>query len=138
MQPALVTTGAASLMSRAIAIIIDAVILSVLAGILVAALDTTGSLLTAIIGFGYWIVLEKQQGATVGKMVMGLKVTMEDGSPLTWGAAIVRNVLRIIDGLFLYLVGALIASQSPQKQRLGDKVAHTVVWGKGATITTKF
>lgn len=44
-----------------------------------------------------------------------------------FGAAVIRNVLRVVDGLFFYLVGALFALTSPRGQRLGDRAAHTLV-----------
>jgi uncharacterized RDD family membrane protein YckC len=76
----------------------------------------------------YALLLEKLAGGTVGKLVLGIRVRMEDGSPITWGASIARNLLRFIDFLpFFYLVGAIVAWTNPQRQRIGDKVAKTVV-----------
>jgi uncharacterized RDD family membrane protein YckC len=60
-------------------------------------------------------------------MAMSLKVVKQDGSALDWQASIVRNVLRIIDGIFFYLVGAIVVWVSKGKQRLGDMAAHTLV-----------
>ena len=71
--------------------------------------------------------MEATQGATLGKMALGLRVVKTDGSPITWTDSIIRNLLRIIDGLFIYLVGAIFVWTSPLKQRLGDRAAHTVV-----------
>ena len=59
---------------------------------------------------------------------MKIKVVNEaDSSPITYGAAFIRTILFIIDGLFVYLVGAILIWTSDKKQRLGDRVAHTVV-----------
>lgn len=80
-----------------------------------------------LIGMIYYIVMEALCGATVGKMLCGLKVLNTDGSPLDWSASVVRNILRIVDGLLVYLVGAILVWNSPMRQRLGDRVAHTVV-----------
>lgn len=80
-----------------------------------------------LIGIGYYIVMEAMLGATVGKMACGLKVMKTDTGSIDWNASVVRNVLRIIDGLFVYLVGAILVWTSPHRQRLGDRVAHTVV-----------
>jgi len=71
--------------------------------------------------------LEATQGATLGKRILGLRVVKIDGSPIGWSESIIRNLLRIIDGLFAYLVGAILIWTSPQRQRLGDRVAKTVV-----------
>jgi uncharacterized RDD family membrane protein YckC len=84
-------------------------------------------LVLAVIVFGYYIVMEAKMGGTIGKKAMGLRIVREDGSPISWKEAILRTLLRIVDGLFYYLVGAIIIWNSPLKQRLGDKVAHTVV-----------
>jgi uncharacterized RDD family membrane protein YckC len=66
-------------------------------------------------------------GATIGKMVLGLRVVKLDGSRISWKESIIRTLLRIIDGLFGYLLGAILVWKSPTKQRLGDRVAKTVV-----------
>ncbi len=81
----------------------------------------------------YFVFLEGMWGATVGKMVMKIKVVREDGSPCGLGPAVIRNILRIIDILpFLYIIGLIFMSRSDKKQRLGDKVAKTVVVKAGA------
>ena len=67
---------------------------------------------------------------------MGLKVVTESGAPLEWNAAIIRTLLRIVDGLFVYLVGAILVWTSPTKQRLGDKVAKTLVVKKNQVVAT--
>jgi uncharacterized RDD family membrane protein YckC len=81
-----------------------------------------------IIWFLYFTLLEGHYGQTVGKMAVKIKVVREsDGSSIDYGEAAVRTILRIIDGLFVYLVGAILIRSSDEKQRLGDRVAHTVV-----------
>jgi uncharacterized RDD family membrane protein YckC len=79
----------------------------------------------------YYTVMEATLGGTAGKMVMGIRVVQEDGSKCTWQGAIVRNLLRIIDGFFVYLVAAILVWSSPTRQRLGDRAADTVVIKKG-------
>ena len=116
---------------RFVAALIDGIIIGVVAGILSAIFGPSNAGvsggLTGLLALVYIIVMEATQGATVGKMVMGLRVVKEDGSPISWSESIIRNLLRIIDGLFAYLVGAILIWTSPLKQRLGDRVAHTVV-----------
>ena len=75
---------------------------------------------------GYYIVCEAATGATLGKRIVGIRVVGEDGEHITFGAAVVRNLLRFIDGLFFYLVGFLSALLSTRGQRLGDRAAHTI------------
>ena len=78
-------------------------------------------------GLGYYIVCEAATGATLGKRLVGIRVVSEDGERLSFGAAVVRNLLRVIDALFFYLVGFLFALTSMRGQRLGDRAAHTIV-----------
>jgi uncharacterized RDD family membrane protein YckC len=75
----------------------------------------------------YYVLAEAYTGMTLGKRIVGIRVVEEDGSELRFGAAVVRNLLRLVDGLFLYLIGAIFAFSSPRGQRIGDRAAHTVV-----------
>ena len=43
------------------------------------------------------------------------------------GAVVIRNLLRIVDGLFGYLVGFIVVLVSQMRRRLGDMAAHTLV-----------
>jgi uncharacterized RDD family membrane protein YckC len=123
---------------RAVATIIDTMLLIVIGYLIALATGSTTAagfqlegvpmLLWLAIGVGYYIVLEAQSGATLGKRVVGLRVVkLEGGGPIDWQASLSRNLLRLIDGFFFYLVGAIIVWSSDKKQRLGDKVAGTVV-----------
>src|SRR5262249_60826644 len=73
--------------------------------------------------FGYFVVTEATLGATVGKLLVGLRVLRADGGRVGWGASLVRNALRLIDLSFAGLVGAALMWLSPRRQRLGDRVA---------------
>jgi uncharacterized RDD family membrane protein YckC len=123
---------------RFLAVFIDGIIVGIVNGIIQAILvgGTHGSgtgygltyLLSFVISMGYFIYMEGQRGATLGKMALGLRVVRMDGAPITTNEAVIRNLLRIIDFLpFAYLVGAILVWNSPLKQRLGDRVAKTMV-----------
>ena len=99
---------------------------------------TTASLVIAImlnttILFLYGWLLEAAWGATLGKALVGIRIvrTTECGS---LSACAVRNVLRIVDGLGFYLVGAAVACCSDVRQRVGDICAHTAVVEEGFGI----
>jgi uncharacterized RDD family membrane protein YckC len=83
--------------------------------------------LLVALGVGYYIVCEAATGATLGKRLVGIRVVGEDGDRPTLGAAVVRNLLRLVDALFFYLVGFLFAVTSSRGQRLGDRAAGTLV-----------
>ncbi|MFC7204288.1 RDD family protein [Haloferax namakaokahaiae] len=77
---------------------------------------------------GYFFLLEGYwNGQTVGKRLVGIKVVKEDGSPCDLMSSFMRNLLRIIDGLFYYLVGFVVMAISDKRQRIGDRLAGTVV-----------
>ncbi len=87
------------------------------------------ALVAFAVGFAYFIVTEAVWGGTPGKLLLNMRVVNEeDNGAIDWRRSIVRNLLRIVDGLpALYLVGFILALNSPKKQRLGDRVAKTVV-----------
>jgi uncharacterized RDD family membrane protein YckC len=82
------------------------------------------------IGLVYFTVTEGLLGATVGKFAAGIRVVREDGTKLDVLHALIRNILRVVDALpylIPYLLGAILVWTSSKKQRLGDRVAKTVV-----------
>ncbi|HET9913198.1 MAG TPA: RDD family protein [Anaerolineales bacterium] len=76
----------------------------------------------------YFIIFEWLYGATPGKLILSMRVLMEDGRHCTFGAACIRALLRYIDGL-LFGIPAYASMKEPLLQRIGDKAAKTVVVG---------
>lgn len=135
---------------RAGAYLIDSIVISVLtyvisfmAGFVVALvlavggreyyIDDRSNLLPGIfIGVAqfvfYFAIFEWLYGATLGKLILGMRVTMKDGNRCTPGAAIVRGGLRYVDAL-LFGIPAYASMKYPLYQRIGDKAAKTVVVG---------
>jgi uncharacterized RDD family membrane protein YckC len=69
-----------------------------------------------------------RDGQTIGKRALGLKVVNANGTPVTWLAAIVRNLLRVVDMLpVLYGFGLVAGLLDRRGRRLGDMVAGTLV-----------
>ena len=63
--------------------------------------------------------MEGYLGQTVGKMLLGIEVIREDSGEVPGpGTAAIRTVLRLIDGLFFYLVGFVSVLASGKNQRL--------------------
>jgi uncharacterized RDD family membrane protein YckC len=78
--------------------------------------------------WGYFVVCEGFfNGKTLGKHICGLRVIHERGYPLTFWAAMLRNLIRAADALPLYGVGFVAMLTSRKLQRFGDLVAGTVV-----------
>ena len=82
-----------------------------------------------LIYWGYPIAFEVlNDGQTIGKRTMGLKVVNDNGTPVTWVPSIVRNLLRTVDMLpALYGFGLVSGLLDPAGRRLGDHAAGTLV-----------
>ncbi len=93
-----------------------------------SALAATGGLISVIIMFIYFTVLQAAYGQTVGKMAVKIKVVKEDGTKIDYVDAFVRTLLLFIDFIpVLFLLGAILIWTSDKKQRLGDRAARTIV-----------
>ncbi len=68
-------------------------------------------------------------GQTPGKRWLKLRVIREDGRPVTFWEAAVRNLLRSVDMIWppFYSIGLISVFISGSDQRVGDMVAGTVV-----------
>ncbi|HET7517037.1 MAG TPA: RDD family protein [Actinomycetes bacterium] len=95
----------------------------------VSDLPVWASVAYGLFVIGYYILLEGYLGQTVGKMATGIKVVTEatGQAPPGVAAAAIRTVLRLVDGLFSYLVAFVCVLASAKRQRLGDMAAHTLV-----------
>jgi uncharacterized membrane protein SpoIIM required for sporulation/uncharacterized RDD family membrane protein YckC len=83
-----------------------------------------------VITWGYYVLSEGLwNGRTLGKRDMGIRVVMDTGHPVTFAAAAIRNLVRLVDAQpgVTYLVGGLFVFFHPQHRRLGDLVAGTIV-----------
>ena len=93
-----------------------------------ASLNGLPALIFFVLVVLYYMILEGYLGQTLGKMLCGIKVVREDTEEAPGlGAAAIRTVLRLIDGLFGYLVAFIVVLVSEKRQRLGDMAAHTLV-----------
>ena len=82
-----------------------------------------------LIFFGWFIIFETWwSGRTPGKRMLGLRVVRDGGFPLDLGAAVIRNLVRIVELFFgFYALAAISALISPENKRLGDLAAGTIV-----------
>lgn len=120
---------------RFVSLVIDSLIISIIFGalgsILGAGMMRHGSWSVGLLSFAFYIAyytyLEGTRGQTIGKMITKIKVVREDGRPIDMKQAFKRNILRVIDGFFAYLIGAVSIWRSDKQQRLGDTLAKTVV-----------
>jgi uncharacterized RDD family membrane protein YckC len=126
------------------ALIIDAVLLAVVFFVVGLASGgghsgngrasiTLGSSATLVflgITLAYFFICEGMTGQTLGKRLLGIRVVSADGSRASWGQALGRTLLRVVDSLpILYIVGLItvLATGRGRRQRVGDLAAHTLV-----------
>jgi uncharacterized membrane protein SpoIIM required for sporulation/uncharacterized RDD family membrane protein YckC len=88
-------------------------------------------LLLFLLFWGYFTLFEAlNTGRTPGKQALGIRVVMDTGRPVTAGAAVVRNLVRLLDCYFpiLPFVPALVMMfVNRSNKRLGDMAAGTIV-----------
>jgi len=82
-----------------------------------------------LIFIGWFIIFETWwSGRTPGKRALGLRVLRDGGFPIDPGAAVIRNLVRIVElGLGFYTLSAISALISKENKRLGDLAAGTIV-----------
>jgi len=121
---------------RILAWLLDALIRAValyLLMLLFSFLDLFGMGLFMIVVFiaewFYPVLFEVYMGGrTPGKKALGLRVLCDDGTPVTWSASLVRNLLRIVDFLpILYGFGVAAILLNQDFKRMGDLAAGTLV-----------
>jgi uncharacterized RDD family membrane protein YckC len=93
---------------------------------LVGALSTY-LLITFAMHFVYHAYLESsEKQATLGKMILGLKVTDVNGQRISFGKASARFFSKIISAMICY-IGFIMAGFTEKKQALHDMLAGTLV-----------
>jgi uncharacterized RDD family membrane protein YckC len=78
--------------------------------------------------FVYPFAMEWGLGWTIGKKILGIRVTELDGSRLSLRGALARNLLRLFEATPLFLlVGGTVMMLTRRRQRLGDLLGKTLV-----------
>ena len=120
---------------RAAAWMIDFCIRALIFGALSAVFAMLGAFGVGMMLIGFFLLawiysifFELFQGATPGKRAMGLRVVHSNGTPISWRASTIRNLLRSIDQLpVAYGCGLTAMLLNKNFQRLGDIAADTMV-----------
>lgn len=132
---------AAPLGFRALAAILDSVIVFLVCFLIAETWGDAGpeggKVLTGIpalllmLGIAaFWILPEWLLGSTPGKWACELQVKKLNGGSISFVQSLKRNVLRPLDFFPFYLTGFVAARLSPNRQRLGDLWAKTIVVSK--------
>jgi len=78
--------------------------------------------LAPVYTIGFWVT----QGATPGKMALGIRILTDDGDPIGFGHAILRYFAEIACVLTLG-IGYLMIAFTAEKRGLHDFIAGTMV-----------
>lgn len=87
---------------------------------------TEGFVVYVILGTAYFVWMNGTYGATIGKMVMNLKIVKEDGNKLNYSDAFLRELATWIS-LVVFGLGYLTIIWDNKKQGWHDKITKTVV-----------
>jgi uncharacterized RDD family membrane protein YckC len=138
---------------RFVAYLIDVILLSVIGGCLGFGVGLVGAVLArgsqdagtsvglltqclgVLIGAAYFVVFWATTGQTPGKMALGIKVISTEGSPVSWGKALLRYLGYIISGLVLS-IGFIWVAFDAKRQGWHDKIAGTYVVPKETHFST--
>jgi len=126
---------------RAAALIIDAILMVIIAGVVFTFAIATHLededptiivvliyLLLIMFQFLYFTIMESsdKQG-TLGKIAVGIKIGDKNGNRISYMNAVGRFFSRILSGMFFY-IGYMMAGWDDRKQSLHDKIANTFVY----------
>ncbi len=113
--------------TRFAALIINSIILGIITGLLVGGGKGAGGVASFLIGLAYqWYFLTQQNGQTLGKKMMGIRVIKVSGEPLQAADAIVRYIGYYINSV-VFMLGWIWALFDKDSQGWHDKLAGTYV-----------
>ncbi len=144
-ERAVLSLDVAGLGGRALAFLVDLVVLFLAWVTALLAYSVAGDLLRNLqqlslaaqlaaiavffaLGWGYDVAFETlARGQTPGKRLLGLRVVRADGAPVGLVESVLRNAARVVELPLLYAPAVLCVALTPRHQRLGDLLAGTLV-----------
>jgi uncharacterized RDD family membrane protein YckC len=79
------------------------------------------------VGWAYFTIMTGRYGATLGKMLLKLKVVREDMGPVSYGTAALREIVGKFVSSLVCGLGYIWVGFDDRKQAWHDKIAHTFV-----------
>ena len=126
------TTEKIGFLTRALALIIDIILLAIVSSILNAIVFggdvVRGNGLSTLIGLVYYLYFWSSygHGQTLGNRALGIRVVKTTGTELTLTDAFIRYVGLILSCIVLF-IGVIWVAFDPNKQGWHDKIASTYV-----------
>jgi len=129
---------AAAILVDSVLFLIASIVLGAVLGVISGLAGTTTAVDDGILGiFNVFIVVaawlyfagmeSSSYQATLGKRLLGLKVTDLNGDPIGFGQATGRHFGKIVSGLLTLFIGYAIAGFTEKKQALHDLMAGCIV-----------
>jgi len=146
-RPAGQATGYGGFWIRVVAYLLDGILLTLVFGVVAGIVgvniipadpatidpaDFAASMggfqaIALVVTWLYFALMESSpRGATVGKMVLGLRVVDEQGNRISFLRATGRFFAKILSGIILY-IGFLMVAFTQRKRGLHDIIAGTLV-----------
>ncbi len=75
----------------------------------------------------YYVLMTGRYGATLGKMLLDIKVVGPDLGPISYGTAAMREIVGKFVSALVCMLGYIWAGFDPRKQGWMDKLANTYV-----------
>ncbi len=118
----------ADLGTRFVALLIDGIILGIVTALLSGGgRNTLGGGASFVVGLAYqWYFLTQQNGQTLGKRIMNIRVVKTNGAPLTFADVLVRYIGYYVNS-FAIMIGWIWAFFDADRQGWHDKLASTIV-----------
>ncbi len=111
--------------ARAVAEIIDVVLIAIVSNVLATVLSDSGAWVVFPALILYFTAFEAYSGQTPGKRVMSIRVVNATGTIPSFGQSFIRNLVRPFEAFGL--LGLILVSSTEKGQRIGDLVASTYV-----------
>lgn len=113
--------------ARFLALLLDCILLGAVSAILSGGNPKIQASINLAVGWLYFAFMESSiKQATLGKMVLGLKVTDIKGKKISFARATGRYFAKILSVIILF-IGFIIVAFTEKKQGLHDKLAETLV-----------
>lgn len=90
------------------------------------------SIVGGVLGLAcYHVICTAISGSTIGKLIFGMQVIQDDGSPCRLKSAVIRELGYFVDALFFGVVAYFAMQDDPEQKRVGDGWADTIVVKRG-------
>jgi uncharacterized RDD family membrane protein YckC len=91
------------------------------------ALQALIAIASAVAVMGYFTWFEANEGRSLGKRALELRVLRLDGQPMTYREAFVRNLVKLQPFLLVLDTLIMLLAFPKEKQRVSDRIAGTIV-----------